>query len=98
MNAGGAPSGAQNGIVPRVEAQIVVALKEALIQRCTSCSMSIGRVDACCHMKCGQCNAEFSSVCDVCHVESCTRCGSSLYHHGLRRLHFVMDPDKLPDA
>ena len=29
--------------------------------------------------------AEFNWVCDVCHEESCTRCGSSLYHHGLSR-------------
>ena len=36
-------------------------------------------------MKYGQCNVEFSWVCDVCHEESCTRCESSLYHHGLSR-------------
>ena len=66
--------------------------------------MSIERVDACCHTKYGQCNAEFRWVCDVCHEESCTRYGSSLYHHGLsrkeevRRPHFVMDSDRLPDA
>ena len=24
-------------------------------------------------------------MCDVCHEESCTRCESSLYHHGLSR-------------
>ena len=72
-------------IVPRVEAQIAVDLKEALRQHCTGRSMTIERVDACYHMKYGQCNVEFSWVCDVRHEESCTRCESSLHHHGLSR-------------
>ena len=56
-------------IIPQVEAQTAVDLKEALIKRCTRCSMFIERVDACCHTKYVQCKTEFSWVCDVCHED-----------------------------
>merc|ERR1711904_701414 len=49
--------------VPRVQQKIQSALREALYRRCTGCDIPIERINACCHMTCGRCRAEFSWIC-----------------------------------
>lgn len=88
----------RRGIIHRLEAQIVQALQEALTQRCTGCSKPIERVDACCHMKCCHCGAEFSWVCGapwhVCQNQhDCLK--SSIYLHKMPPLVALLKERKL---
>lgn len=46
-----------------VRAQIEEALVQALHRRCTGCGVPTERTDACCHMTCSHCRAEFSWIC-----------------------------------
>ena len=75
------------------------ALAQALYRKCTGCGVPTERIDACCHMTCSACRAEFSWVCGadyhVCRT-SHPCLNSSIYLHSMPQLAAILDERGLP--
>ena len=73
----------------KVRAQIEEVLVEALHRRCTGCGVPTERIDACCHMTCAHCRAEFSWICgsEYRHCRANHPClNGSIYLHTMPQL------------
>ncbi|CAK9103633.1 unnamed protein product [Durusdinium trenchii] len=83
----------------RVRSEIESALAEALFRRCTGCGVPTERIDACCHMTCVHCGAEFSWVCgfDYHRCRASHPClNSAIYLHCMPQLTAILDQRNLP--
>ncbi|CAJ1388837.1 unnamed protein product [Effrenium voratum] len=83
----------------RVRSKIEAALAEALFRRCTGCQYPTERINACCHMTCSHCHAQFSWVCghdyNLCRT-SHPCLNSSIYLHQMPQLAAILDARRLP--
>ena len=75
------------------------ALAKALFRKCTGCGVPTERIDACCHMTCSHCRAEFSWVCGA-DYHLCRRdhpcLNGSIYLHSMPQLAAILDQRGLP--
>eukprot|EP00928_Gymnodinium_smaydae_P010892 TRINITY_DN14102_c0_g1_i1.p1 TRINITY_DN14102_c0_g1~~TRINITY_DN14102_c0_g1_i1.p1 ORF type:complete len:996 (-),score=153.81 TRINITY_DN14102_c0_g1_i1:14-3001(-) len=86
-------------LIPRVRGKIEEALGEALIRNCTGCGVPTERINACCHMTCSQCRAQFSWVCGAPYLD-CRRnhscMNNSIYLHSMPQLASLLQERGLP--
>lgn len=84
--------------VPRLRAKVEEAMQEALVRRCTGCGVPVERANACCHMTCGQCRAEFSWICGAPYRECREKhkcMDESIYLHAMPQLRKILGARKL---
>lgn len=83
----------------KVRDKIAEALAAALYRNCTGCGVPTERTDACCHMTCSHCRAQFSWVCGA-DYEWCRAnhpcLNSAIYLHSMPQLVAILSQRGLP--